>query len=201
MDMNDGFLWDRRSKAHARTPGGRLAPAGMPIAVMKLHALFPDAMDISNTTALAPDTSALQLLQADVDRLDALVQQYMCLDPSEASPSDLGARVSRIGGRMQAILQFETELMLPRLTDAALRRCAQAQSEDMLQHVQRLAELTANDHVASAQEMQALADHFRAHAQLLTQRVWPALQAQDQLPLGSEWAQWRAHRLQDEAAD
>lgn len=154
----------------------------------------------STTTALEADTCALLALQADVARLDALVHDYMGLDAT-ASPADLGARVSRIGGRIQAILAFECELMLPRLDDLAMRRTAEAQAEDMLRHVQDLAEQTANNQIASPAEMLALGEHFQAHAQWLTQRVWSALQAQDRLPLGSEWALWRAHRLQDEAAD
>src|SRR5690606_40829225 len=52
-----------------------------------------------------------------------------------------------------AIVQFETEFMLPRLDDAPLRRTAEAQAEDLLQHVQRLAEQTANNDAPCSDEM------------------------------------------------
>src|SRR5690606_24159765 len=108
------------------------------------------------------------------------------LDAGSASQTDLGARLSRIGGRMQAILQFERALMLPRLDDAALRRTAEAQVEDLLQHIEQLAAPRADQEAASAAETLALSAHFDAHLQLLTERVWNALHTQDRLPLAAE---------------
>lgn len=147
------------------------------------------------------EDAALRLLQAELAKLKVLVQEYGRLDAGVASDTDLGARVGRIGGRMQAIVQFERELMLPRLHDAALRRSADAQVDDVLQHVEQLAAQCAEDQAVSAEEMLALSRHFEAHVQLLLERIWPCLEQHDRLPIEEELAEWRARWQQEEAAD
>lgn len=149
----------------------------------------------------ADEAAALRLLHGEIAKLQALVQEYIRLDAGVASDADLGARVGRIGGRMQAIVQFESELMLPRLDDPALKRSAQAQVDDVLQHVEQLAAQSAGDQPVSSAEMLALASHFEAHVQLLLERIWPRLEQHEQLPLEEELAEWRARWQQEEAAD
>lgn len=149
------------------------------------------------TTADAP----VHLLQSELTKLKVLVQEYGRLDAGTASDTDLSARFGRIGGRMQAILQFERELVLPRLDDGALRRCGQAQSDDVLQHLERLAAQSAEDQPVSTDEMLALSQHFDAHMQLLLERLWPCLEQQERLPIEEELAEWRARWQQEEAAD
>ena len=158
-------------------------------------------MPIPLTPPAATDDTALQLLQTELAKLNTLVEEYTRLDAGIASDTDLTARAGRIGGRMQAIVQFENELMLPRLEEPALQRAAQAQLEDVLQHVQHLAAQGADSQAANAAEMLALSSHFEAHMQWLLAHVWPKLEQHEQLPLEEELAEWRARWRQDETAD
>src|SRR5690606_30658564 len=109
--------------------------AGMAFASASLSSPHRRTDQVMPTTPIPHATAedaALRLLQAELAKLKVLVQEYGRLDAGVASDTDLGARVGRIGGRMQAIVQFERELMLPRLHDAALRRSADAQVDDVL---------------------------------------------------------------------
>lgn len=149
----------------------------------------------------ATDDTGLILLQGELAQIKSLVQEYGRLDAGVASDTDLGARAARIGGRMQAIVQFERELMLPRLDDGVLQRRTEAQVEDVLQHIEALAAQSAEQQSPSSAEMLALASHFEAHMQWLLNEVWPSLEQHEHAPMEEELAEWRARWRQEEAAD
>jgi hypothetical protein len=149
-----------------------------------------------NTSTDTPAPS----LDGELNRLLQLFAEYQRLAADGTSRTDLGARVGRIGGRVQSIARFEHQTLLPRLSDPALRGEAERQIDDLCQRVERLAERSV-DNQRSDRDMAALAVAVQAHAQWLSGSVWPGLSPGDLERLGTELGEARARWLQDEAPD
>ncbi|NIM41117.1 MAG: hypothetical protein GTN84_08430 [Hydrogenophaga sp.] len=139
-------------------------------------------------------------LDEELNRLLGLFAEYQRLAADGTSRTDLGARVGRIGGRVQAIAQFEAESLLPLLGDAALREEAGRQIEDLRERVERLAERSV-DNERSDRGVAALAVALQAHAQWLSRSAWPVLAEGDVEQLRAALGEARARWQQDEAPD
>lgn len=117
-------------------------------------------------------------LDGELNRLLQLFAEYQRLAASGTSRTDLGARMGRIGGRVQSIAQFESDTLLPMLSDPALRGETDRQIDELLQRVERLAERSVENE-RSDRDMAALAVALQAHAQWLSASVWPLLSQGD----------------------
>jgi hypothetical protein len=151
---------------------------------------------MDETTTPAP----LLPLEQEFDKLARLFAEYERLAADGTNPTDLGARLGRIGGRVRALAQFERERVLPRLSAPALRDETQSQIADLQARVEHLAARAA-DNAHTQREARALAQALRTHANWQQRHVWPRLPEGDLPPLAAELAQWRADWLQDEAPD
>lgn len=153
-------------------------------------------MDSTTTTTPAP----LLPLEQEFDKLVRLFAEYERLVADGTGPTDLGARLGRIGGRVQAIVQFEHERVLPRLPTPALRGETESQIADLQARVERLAARAA-DNAHTQREMHALAQALRTHAHWQQRHVWSRLKEGELSQLEAELAERRADWLQDEAPD
>lgn len=172
------------------------APAGASRAVARRGRADCPRRGMDALTTPAP----LLPLEQEFDKLMRLFAEYDRLAADGTGPTDLGARLGRIGGRVRAIVQFEHERVLPRLPAPAVRGETESQIADLQARVERLAARAA-DQAHTEREMRALAQALRTHAHWQQRHVWPRLGESDLSFLETELAEWRAGWLQDEAPD
>ena len=144
--------------------------------------------------------SPLPALEQEFDRLARLFAEYERLVDAGTGPTDLGARLGRIGGRVRAIVGFEQDEVLPRLPAPALRGETESQLADLLARVERLAS-RVSDLAHTEREARALAQALHTHAAWQRHHVWPRLAGDQRSFLETELAERRAAWLQDEAPD
>lgn len=151
----------------------------------------------------ATTQDALSLLRADHAKLDALFADDARLAGTAGREADRSALLARIGALLTAHAKIEEEIFYPALEegdDAELIRNAQAEHQDVLDRLEKVAGRSPDGH-GFDQEMASLADAVRRHAAWEEESLFPLARRLDLDELGTRLALRRGTLMPEPGAD
>lgn len=131
-----------------------------------------------------------------------LVLLYENLDMAMLPPpaADRSAQIAKVSGRIKALCTIEQDLILPFLGGEPAAQQARDRIRDLLQRVESLA--AAPPSAAGVyDDIDALTNAFREHAQLQRREVLPRLQGADLSAAVTALDELKARLVQEEAPD